>query len=407
MISAVLMGLVSAYRAMRRNVLRATLTILGLLIGVAAVVTIAGIALAARNVLSSKIEVLGSNLIIVFPQAVEASGAKGRVKAKPLTDEDIVTINREASSVAAAAPMLTTNATLVNGDRHCSTILFGSTLAYFSIRDWRIARGDLWTKDDEVSLARVVVLGATTARRLFGHADPIGNIIRVGNQPHVVIAVMAAKGDFMGMGDQDDVAVMPIGSMRLRVDHGRRGDAGGIIMSATSASSVDHAVAQTEAILRQRHEVEKKHQDFDIKTMAQVQKVQGLITALLTAFLLVIASISLVVGGIGVMNIMLVSVAERTREIGIRLAIGARAFDVQLQFLLEAVALSLVGGVLGALIGWLVIVVAAAVIGWPFELNAVAVAVGIGMSVVTGVVFGFAPARRAARLDPIQALRYE
>ena len=409
MLAAILTGLRLAGRAIGRSTLRAGLTILGIMIGVAAVVTVTALGAGAREQVSSQIQNMGSNMIMIAPQSAGASGARGALgSGARLTEEDGRVILREAPSVVSVAPTLRSRAVLVAGDRNWSAQVIGTSKAFFVVRSWAVREGTEWEEHDEASKAKVCVLGATVAEKLFGEADPVGKTVRVGIYPFRVVGVLESKGEAPFGGDQDNLLLMPIGSMRGRVMRTAPGFAGVLLVSAASAETTTRAVAQIEAILRQRHRIEDgREPDFWIRTQQEFQQMQAAIYGLLTVLLVCIAAVSLVVGGIGVMNIMLVSVAERTREIGIRMAIGARAADIMTQFLAEAVFLALIGGFAGAATGLAAIRALEDGLGWPMKLDPTALAVAIATSALTGIAFGFLPARRAAGLDPIVALRHE
>jgi putative ABC transport system permease protein len=406
---AVLVGIRLALRAIRRNVLRAALTVLGILIGVAAVVSITALGAGARDSMGSRIESLGSNFLIVFPQSTAVSGAHGaQGSGKHLSDDDARALEREATSVRSVAPLLGLQAQVVYGDRNWNTDINGTTTAILDVGNWQVAHGTMWTEHDEATKAKVCVLGATVAKNLFGSSDPVGQTIRIGRYPYQVLGVYKAKGQGPFGGDQDDVAMMPIGSMRARILKSPPGFAGIFLISATSPDTTDRAVEQVESILRQRHQIaEDGKPDFEIRTQKEFHEKQEVIYDIITALLVIIAGISLVVGGIGVMNIMLVSVTERTREIGIRMAIGAQENDIRTQFLVEAVVLALIGGIIGALLGAGIVFVAGQAEGWGMHVSPTALFVSLAVSGLTGVGFGFFPARRAAKLDPIVALRHE
>ncbi|MBX3262016.1 MAG: ABC transporter permease [Labilithrix sp.] len=409
MLSAFATGVRLALSSIARSTLRASLTILGILIGVAAVVTVTALGAGARDRVSSQIQNMGSNVILIAPQSAAASGAKGALGAGVrLTEDDGRAIVREAVSVTAAAPALRSRAQIVAGEKNWSAQVIGSTRSFFPVRSWKVARGAEWDEHDEATKAKVCVLGTTVATRLFDAEDPVGRSVRIGRYSWRVVGVLESKGEAPFGGDQDNMVLMPIGSMRDRVMRTAPGFAGVLLVSATSADTTDRAVAQVDAILRQRHRIEDgREPDFWIRTQQEFQQMQTAIYSLLTALLVMIAGVSLVVGGIGVMNIMLVSVTERTREIGIRMAIGARAADIMTQFLVEAVVLALIGGLAGALAGVGVIGLLGETLGWPMKLDPVALTVAILTSALTGIAFGFFPARRAATLDPIVALRHE
>ncbi len=408
LLRSLLGSIVLAVSAVRRNVLRASLTVLGILIGIAAVVVVTALGTGARDSVASQIQAIGSNFIIVFPQTANASGARGAAGAGVrLTEEDGHVIAREAVSVLAVAPALRTRAQVIAGERNRSTSVVGTTLPYYTVRNWGFTKGSAWQLADETSKAKVCVLGKTVANDLFGGDDPIGRSIRIDRHSYRVLGVLEEKGEAPFGGDQDDTVLMPIGSFRGRVMRTPPDFAGSLMISATSAETTDRAVAQIDSILRQRHRIENKEPDFQIRTQKEFQAIQGLIYGVLTLLLVVVAAISLVVGGIGVMNIMLVSVTERTREIGIRMAIGAQESDIQLQFLVEAVVLATFGGVAGILLGSGAISILARILEWKMAPDPIALSVSLAVSAGIGVGFGFFPARRAAKLDPIVALRRE
>jgi putative ABC transport system permease protein len=399
----------TAIRAIRKSGLRSWLTVLGIAIGVVAVVTVTALSTGARDNVGKQIESIGSNFIIVFPQTSVASGARGAQGAGArLTEDDGEAIAHEAVSVAAVAPVLRARGQVIFGDKNTSTSIIGTTLPYYTVRNWKILRGRLWEERDELIKSKTLVIGTTTAKNLFGDQDPVGQMVRIGRHAYTVTGVLESKGQAPIGGDQDDIVLMPIGSLRARVMRTPPGFAGVLMVSAQSADTTDRAVTQITSILRQRHRLtDEREPDFVVRTQKEFQAMQQTIYGLLTVLLVGVAAVSLVVGGIGVMNIMLVSVAERTREIGIRMAIGARASDIRNQFLVEAVLLSALGGTVGAAGGVGVIAALAKFLEWPMSLSPDALALSIGTSALTGVLFGFLPARRASRLDPIEALRHE
>jgi putative ABC transport system permease protein len=402
-------GIRLALRAIARNPLRASLTVLGILIGVAAVVTVTALGSGARSNVSKQIESIGSNFIIVFPQNAQASGKRGaQGSGVRLTEEDGRAILRESTSIASIAPALRSVVQVVSGDRNWNTNAVGTTLSYLQVRNWAITRGAAWEPHDEMLKSKVVVIGTTVATNVFGTEDPVGRYVRMGRYPYRVLGVLASKGEAPFGGDQDDVVLMPIQSFRSRVMHTAPGFAGVLMISATAAERTDRAVRQVEAVLRQRHRIaEGSDPDFAIRTQKEFAEMQDTVYSMLTVLLVVVATISLIVGGIGVMNIMLVSVTERTREIGIRMAIGAREGDILTQFLVEATALAVLGGLAGAVLGIAAIGILRALLEWHMALSGQALSISVSVSAIIGIAFGFFPARRAAKLDPIEALRHE
>ena len=406
---AVLDGIHLALRAIARNPLRASLTVLGILIGVSAVIIVTALGTGARESIGAQIQSLGSNFVVIFPKSSAASGKRGaQGSGVRLSEEDGRAIMRETTSVVAIAPALRSGAQIVYGDRNWNTNIIGTTVPYLQVREWKLDRGSMWDVRDELVKSKVVVLGSSVARELFGTEDPIGRTVRIGRYPFRVLGVLVSKGEAPFGGDQDDVVLTPIGTYRSRVTRTPPGFAGILMLSASSPETTDRAVTQIESILRQRHHIdEQREPDFEIHTQKEFAEIQQTVFRLLTALLIGVAAVSLIVGGIGVMNIMLVSVTERTREIGIRMAIGAREGNIQAQFLIEAVVLALIGGLVGTVIAVAVVAVVAKILGWAMPLDLTPIAISIAVSGGIGVGFGFFPARRAAKLDPIEALRHE
>ncbi len=398
-----------ATRALSRDLVRATLTVLGILIGVASVVTVTAIGSGARDSIASQIQSIGSNFIVIFPQNPNASGARSaQGQGQRLTEEDGRAIVREAVSVKAVAPALRLRAQVISGEHNASTSIIGTSTSFFEVRSWAVKTGDAWDQSDEAAKSKVVVIGTTLRRNLFGAANPIGQNIRIGRYNYRVLGVLESKGEAPFGGDQDDVILMPISSMRTRVMRTAPDFAGALMISATSAEVSDRAVTQINSILYQRHRITNvKEADFVVRTQKEFQKMQDNIYSLMTVMLVLVAAISLIVGGIGVMNIMLVSVTERTREIGIRMAVGARSSNVRSQFLVEAIVVALVGGIAGVAVGALAIATLKALLSWPMQIDGTSVLASVTSSAVTGVLFGFFPAWRASHLDPIVALRRE
>ena len=395
-----------AARDIRRHKTRAALTVLGIVIGVAAVVTVTALASAARAEVGDRVDRIAANALYISPRSTQQSGARGKVGGH-LTEMDARAIAREAPSVEMTAVLSDCGGTVVNGDRNLQTQLMGCDLPYFPIRKWRVAKGELWTESDELLKNRVCILGASVADKLFGTEDPLGKTVRVGAFPFRVIGVFVRRG-IGPWGDQDDRIMMPIGTYRARFAPTSPGRVDVIQAGATSALNSQRAKEQITAILRQRHHIPAgTPSDFVMSAQDDARQAQEKISSTLSALLIGVAAISLLVGGVGVMNIMLVTITERTREIGIRVSIGARYADILLQFLVEATLLSLLGGVLGAIVGVVGTMILGHALDWKLVPNPTALLVALGTSVTIGLVFGSLPAHRAARMDPIEALRTE
>jgi putative ABC transport system permease protein len=395
-----------ALSAIARNTTRAALTVLGILIGITAVVVVTALAETTSAAVAGKIDSIASNALFVWPQPVQASGARARFVGR-LTENDARAIAREAVSVQEVAPYLQTTVQVVYGDKNWQTAVIGTTRSYYPIRRYSIDKGENWTESDELFKTKVCVIGQTVAVNLFGNEDPVGRTVRIGRSPYRVVGRLTPRGSGTFGEDQDDRIMMPIGSFRSRVMHTSPGRADQIMVSATSDQVVDRAKAQIQGILRQRHRTEGGRDDFEIRTQADMRATTDAIMGTLSLLGIAVAGISLLVGGVGVMNIMLVSVAERTREIGIRMSIGARERDILVQFLVEAIVLTLIGGVLGIALGGGISFGIGRVLDMPMAPSPRAIAVAVGVSVAIGTAFGFLPALRAAKLDPIAALRVE
>ncbi|MEJ7734407.1 MAG: ABC transporter permease [Polyangiaceae bacterium] len=407
-LSRVLASLAMALRAVVRNKLRAGLTILGITIGVAAVVTVIALGRGARDNVNASISNLGSNALMVFPRSSRASGVRTAQSGSRLNELDSEALVRESTSILRSAPFLRSAAQVVYEGENASPSVIGTRLDYFVIRNWKVLRGDLWPSTAESLGDQVVVLGSQTARDLFGSGDPVGHTVRIGRHPYTVLGVLEEKGQSPFGQSQDEVVLMPITTMRSHLLFTKPHDTHALLFSATAAETTERAKRQAEQILRQRHHIgEDGEDDFIVRSQAEFQAMQDAIYGALSALLIGIATVSLVVGGIGVMNIMLVSVAERTREIGIRMAIGAREADIMTQFLVESVVLAILGGLVGTAIGYLGIVAFRAALDWPMKLELASVVLAVGVSSFIGIVFGFFPARRAAKMDPVVALGRE
>jgi putative ABC transport system permease protein len=394
-----------AMLAILRNKTRSALTTLGILIGVAAVVSVTTLAGGASDKVGGAIDSFGTNVLFVSPQTTQSSGAKGKSSGR-LTDNDARAVAKEGPSVAYAAPFISTQVQLVFQDHNAETMAAGSNLSYFPVRKFEVDRGELWTEADETVKSKVCILGATVVEKLFGTGDPVGQVIRIGVHPFRVIGVFKKRGTSPFGEDQDDRILMPIGTFRGRIMHTAPGRADMLLVSAKSEDTVGRAEKQVRAILRQRHRIaEDAEPDFQVNSQAEMRSMQQGISTALTALLLGVALVSLFVGGIGVMNIMLVTVTERTREIGIRMSIGARSRDIMIQFLIEAVVLTLLGGLLGAMLGVGATYGAGYALDWEVTPSLSSLGAALLTSSVVGLVFGFMPARRASLLDPIDALR--
>jgi putative ABC transport system permease protein len=409
MLSRIFASIWIALRMVRRNKLRAGLTVIGITIGIAAVVTMIALGKGARSSVSASVSSLGSNMLIIFPHSGRASGAKNNASGSRLSELDCEALVRESTSIRLAAPFMRAGAQAVYEGQNTKTSVIGSRLSYFEVRNLKVVKGDKWTTSSESISEKVVLIGKTTAHDLFGNVDPIGRTLRVGKYPYQVIGLLEEKGNSPFGEDQDQIVLMPITTLRTHVLPATRpGEVQGIMVSATSEETTGRALKQATEILRQRHHIaEGEEDDFDVRTQAELQTLQETIFGALSALLVAIAAISLLVGGIGVMNIMLVSVTERTREIGIRMAIGAREADILIQFLMEAVALAVAGGLVGTLFGYGAILGLSRALGWSMTLDMGSLVLALGVSSAIGIVFGFFPARRAAKLDPVTALARE
>jgi putative ABC transport system permease protein len=397
-----------ALRTVARNKLRAGLTIVGITIGIAAVVAMIALGKGARASVAAQVQSLGANAVIVFPQSSRPSGARNNNLGTRLAEPDCDALPKQTSSIRSCAPFMRASVQAIYEGQNTTTSVIGSRLSYFDVRSLRVDKGEAWSVQAEATNEKVCVIGKTTAHDLFGAGDPIGRRVRIGRYEYRVLGVLEEKGSSPFGEDQDQIVLMPITTLRTHVISARPTDVNGLMLSTTSRETTDRAVRETKGILRQRHHLlEGDQDDFAIRTQAELATLQDAIFGALSGLLVSIAAISLVVGGIGVMNIMLVSVTERTREIGIRMAIGAREGDILVQFLMEAVVLALSGGVIGALAGFGLIVVLSTGLGWSMSLDATSLALALGVSSTIGVAFGFFPARRAARLNPTEALAHE
>ncbi len=393
-----------AFRALRRNKLRSTLTALGIIIGVASVVSIMAIGRGTQRRIQDQVSSLGSNLLIVFSQS-RRTGAT-TTESNNLTLEDVEAIRREVRSVKAVSPEVTLNAQAVANGRNWSTTIVGESPDYLKIRDWPLARGSMFTDREVRTSARVAVIGSRTARELFGPLDPVGQTVRIKNMPFTIIGQLESKGAGMGGANQDDRIIIPYTTAMRRLTGDKFPRL--VTLQISSDGLMSAAQEQITALLRQRHRLtDGRKNDFDIVNQKEIADTVNSITTMLTYLLGGIAGLSLLVGGIGIMNIMLVSVTERTREIGTRIAVGAQPRDILLQFLIESITLSLLGGAIGVGLGYGASFAASMIPNFHPSVSPASIAVAFGISFGVGVFFGFYPARKAANMNPIAALRFE
>jgi putative ABC transport system permease protein len=398
-----------AFRALVRNKMRAALTMLGIIIGVSAVIAMVSIGQGASASVQAQIESIGTNLLFVSAGAQNVGGVRsgtGDTGNQNLTVDDLEAIKREVPSVSMVTPSVNARSQLVAGNMNWNTNVTGVSEQYPDIRKWPVASGSFFTDADVRTAARVIVIGRTLADNLYPGADPIGQDIRVMNLPFRVVGVLAAKGQDQQGRDQDDVAFAPyttvqkkiLGRDRIQISY----------VSAISQDATYTAQSQITDLLRQRHKLSANEpDDFTVRNMTDIAEAANETSKTMTILLACIAGVSLLVGGIGIMNIMLVSVTERTREIGIRMAIGARSSAVRSQFLIESIVLSLTGGAIGIVLGVVLSLAIPKFLGWPTLVSMMAIVGSVLFSAAVGIFFGYYPARKAASLDPIEALRYE
>ncbi len=444
----------TALRALRRNPMRSALTTLGIIIGIAAVISMVQIGEGSSAAIRQTIENMGANTLIVFPgQAVSAGVSFGGGSAVTLTSQDAAAVARDCPSVLAAAPQVNGRMQLVRGGQNwVPQFIAGTSPAYFTIRDWPVVEGRAFNNSDVLGVNQVCDLGQTVVKELFPSGKPLGKTILVQNVPLKVIGVLAKKGaNMMGM-DQDDILVLPWTTLKFRIsanalqNQNQSGAAttstttdqlypetaqslypvpsaseqadtpqpvsfpniNSILVAVPSTSQIPQAIAEITALLRQRHHLQPgQPDDFNIRNMAEISNALGSTSRMMTNLLTGVALISLLVGGVGIMNIMLVSVTERTREIGLRMAVGAKPRDILSQFILEAIVLCLFGGALGILTGQALSSAVQHLLHWPIELSMPAMIASVAVSAAVGLIFGYYPAWKASRLDPIDALRYE
>lgn len=402
---------VTAFRILRRNRLRAGLTMLGIIIGVGAVIAMISIGEGAKLAVQKQIATMGTNVIMIWPSSITIGGVRSaQGSAVTLTVTDALELKKRIPLLSDTGWVIRNAVQIVNGNRNWNTSVHGASPSYVTIRDWSFSSGGSFTQADMDSAARVALLGQTVVENLFDSGEePVGAIIRIKNVPFRVIGVLSIKGQSVQGYDQDDIVFIPFTTAERKV-FGTLflGSVGGIFASTERTEDLADAVDQIRQVMRSRHRLQgDQPDDFTIRTQVEIGKVQEGTSQTLTVMLMIVASVSLLVGGIGIMNILLVSVTERTREIGIRMAVGAKRLHILMQFMIEAMTLSVIGGCIGILFGILAARLTTVIAGWPTIISGDTVAAAFGFSVGVGLFFGLYPANKASRLNPIDALRYE
>jgi putative ABC transport system permease protein len=408
----ILPSIAIALRALQVNRLRSALTMLGIIIGVAAVIAMVAVGSGATARIQEQIQSIGSNLIIVLPGSITNSGIRlGSGASQTLTEDDAKAIAAECPAVSAVAPTVRGGEQVVYGNNNWSTVVQGTTPEYLVIRELPVIAGRPFTSQDVDAAAKVALLGQTVVQNLFGAADPVGQVIRIHNVPFTVLGVLMPKGQSPTGQDQDDIILIPISTAKrdvLGVNKANARAVAALLVQAASPSLMEEAQQEMAGLLRQRHHIPAgQEDDFTIRNLAEVFAAQESSAQVMSMLLGAIASVSLIVGGIGIMNIMLVSVTERTREIGLRLAVGAKTRDILSQFLVEAVTLSVLGGMVGIALGLSASALISHLAKWSTLVSPAAILLAFVFSGLVGIGFGYYPARKAALLDPIEALRYE
>ena len=402
----------SAFRALAANTLRSILTMLGIIIGVAAVITMIAVGRGATDRVQEQMKGLGSNIMLVMPGGVTQGGVRlGASTGQGLSEDDAVAIARDVPEVQVAAPSMRTGAQVIAGNTNWSTSIMGGTNDYLEAREWPLQSGRAFEAAEIQGSAKVAMIGQTVATQLFGESDPLDQVIRVKKVPVTIIGILGKKGQNSLGQDQDDIVIVPISTYRNRIQGGNAGKlkrVGSISMKVKEGQSMKVAEENIKDLLRQRMKVQPGGDEpFTIRNLTEILQAQEESSKVMTMLLAAVAGISLVIGGIGIMNIMLVSVTERTREIGLRMAVGARGKDILTQFLIEAVTLSLIGGAIGVLLGAVATWAVGQFAGWQVSMTLASIFLATGFSAFVGIFFGFYPARKASKLLPIQALRYE
>ena len=409
---ASLMNLSIAMRALRVNKMRSILTMLGIVIGVAAVIAMIAIGGGAQQRLQEQIASLGSNLLIVVPGSIIQSGARlGAGNAQTLTEQDARAIVTEVQDVAFAAPLSRSTAQVVFGNTNWSTSIYGVYNDYFDVREWNLTEGRLFDQGEISRFGKVAIIGKTVSSQLFGEDNPVGQVVRIRGIPFEIIGILESKGQSSQGQDQDDVIFVPLTTGRNRLfgePRGRIARVGTIMIKAVDGSDTQEVENRINDLLRQRHRIQPGNEnDFQVRNLTEILKTQEAASKVMSMLLAAVASVSLLVGGIGIMNIMLVSVTERTREIGLRHAVGARARDIMMQFLVEAMTLATLGGAMGVLLGVFISWLVAYLANWNISLSLLSIIFAVGFSAAIGIFFGYYPAKKAAKMQPIVALRYE
>ena len=404
--------IIAALGAIQANVLRSVLTALGIIIGVVAVIVMISVGAGAQKQVDDVIKKLGSNLVIVVPGTTTSGGARGARGSRPMiTEDDAIAIQNEIPTVKVSAPAVRGSGQIIYGNQNWSTVIRGVTPDYGQAREWEIADGRWFSNDEVRSAAKVALIGETVSESLFGNENPVGQIIRIKRVPFTVIGTLVGKGETPMGNDMDDAVFIPLTTAKKRTLGGRRLSGrlvGVVFVKSNSAEVVDDTIRDMTKLLRQRHKIRPgQPDDFFVRNLSSILEARANSSRVMNLLLAAVASISLIVGGIGIMNIMLVSVTERTREIGLRMAVGAKGRDILLQFLIEAVTLSLIGGVIGIVFGLGGSYLIAMIGKSPAIVQPFSIFLAFGFAAAVGVFFGFYPARKAARLDPIEALRYE